>query len=103
MVPHGAGGSPDVIGRVIGQKLGEHVGQQVIVDNRPGEGGIIAAELTMKAPTDGYTLFVADTGHLAISPALYPKLPYDPLRDFAQVTLAVSTPLFVKDGGARVD
>ncbi len=103
VVPYGAGGGPDVIARVIGQKLGESVGQQVIVDNRPGAGGIIAAELAMKAPADGYTLFVADTGHLAINPALYPKLPYDPLRDFAPVTLAVSTPLFlVAHGGLPV-
>ena len=95
VVPYGAGGSPDVIARVIGQKLGENVGQQVVVDNRPGAGGIIAAEIAAKAPADGYTLFIADTGHVAINPSLYPKLPYDPLKDFTPVTLAVSTPLFM--------
>jgi len=95
VVPYGAGGSPDVIARVIGQKLGENIGQQVVVDNRPGAGGIIAAEIAAKAPADGYTLLIADTGHVAINPSLYPKLPYNPLRDFAPVTLAVSTPLFM--------
>ena len=95
VVPYGAGGSPDVIARVLGQRLGENLGQQVVVDNRPGAGGIIAAEIVAKSPADGYTLFIADTGHVAINPSLYPKLPYDPLRDFTPVTLAVSTPLFM--------
>lgn len=100
VVPYGAGGSPDVIARVLGQRLGEHLGQQVVVDNRPGAGGIIAAEIVAKSPADGYTLFIADTGHVAINPSLYPKLPYDPLRDFAPVTLAVSTPLFMAANAA---
>ncbi len=95
VVPYGAGGGPDVLSRVIGRQLGENVGQQVVVDNRPGAGGILAAELAMKAPPDGYTLFVADTGHVAINPAIYKKLPYDPQKDFTPVTLAVSTPLFM--------
>ncbi len=95
VVPYGAGGSPDVLARVLGQRLGENIGQQVVVDNRPGAGGIIAAEIVAKSPADGYTLFIADTGHVAINPSLYPKLPYDPLRDFTPVTLAVSTPLFM--------
>jgi len=95
VVPYGAGGGPDVVARVIGRQLGENVGQQVIVDNRPGAGGIIAAEIAMKSPADGYTLFIADTGHVAINPAIYKKLPYDPQKDFTPVTLAVSTPLFM--------
>src|SRR3990172_3753097 len=61
VVPYGAGGSPDVIARVLGQRLGENLGQQVVVDNRPGAGGIIAAEIVAKSPADGYTLFIADT------------------------------------------
>ena len=100
MVPYGAGGSPDVIARVLGQRLAENLGQQVVVDNRPGAGGIIAAEIVAKSPADGYTLFIADTGHVAINPSLYPKLPYDPLRDFTPVTLAVSTPLFLAANAA---
>ena len=73
MVPYGAGGSPDVIARVIGQRLGENIGQQVVVDNRPGAGGIIAAEIVAKAPADGYTLFIADTGHVRDQPEPIPE------------------------------
>ena len=95
VVPYGSGGAPDVMARLLAQKLPESMGQQVVVDNRPGASGIIAAEVVMKAPADGYTLFVADTGHVAINPALRPKLPYDPLKDFAPVTLAFTTPLYL--------
>ncbi len=95
IVPYGAGGSPDVLSRLFGQKLSESLGQPVLTDNRPGASGIIAAELAAKAPADGYTLFIADTGHLAINPALRPNLPYDPLRDFAPITIAVQVPLYL--------
>ena len=95
VVPYGTAASPDVLARLIGKKLSESVGQPVIVDNRPGSSGIMAAEIVAKAPADGYTLFVSSVPHLAINLALYPKLPYDPLKDFAPVTLAVTTPLFL--------
>ena len=95
VVPYGRGGSPDVMSRVLAQKLSENIGQPVVVDNRPGAGGIIAAEAVAKAAADGYTLFIADTGHVAINPSLYAKLPYDPIKDFTPVTLAVTTPLFL--------
>jgi tripartite-type tricarboxylate transporter receptor subunit TctC len=95
VVPYGAGGGPDVLSRTLSQKVSESTGQPVIVDNRPGAGGIVAAEIVQKAAPDGYTLFVADTGHLGINPSLFPKLPYDPLKDFTPVILAVSTPLFL--------
>jgi len=95
VVPYGSGGSPDVMSRIIARKLAENIGQAVVVDNKPGASGIIAAEIAAKAAPDGYTLFIADTGHVAINPALRPKLPYDPVRDFTPVTLAVSTPLFL--------
>lgn len=95
VVPYGSGGSPDVMSRVLAQKLSENVGQPVVVDNRPGAGGIIAAEAVMKSAADGYTLFIADTGHVAINPSLYAKLPYDPIKDFTPVMLAVTTPLFL--------
>jgi tripartite-type tricarboxylate transporter receptor subunit TctC len=100
VVPFGTGGSPDVVARVIGKKLGENLGQQVVVDNRPGASGIIAAELVAKAAPDGHTLFVCSIHHLAINPALFAKLPYDPIRDFAPVTLAVTTPLFLTASAA---
>src|SRR3989304_1912784 len=66
VVAYGAGGAVAVTARVIGKRLGKNVGPQVMVDNRAGAGGIIAAEIVAKAPADGYTLFVADTGHLSI-------------------------------------
>ncbi len=93
VVPYGSGGAPDVVSRTLAQRLGETAGWQVIVENRPGAGGVIAAETVMKSPADGWTVFIADTGHYAISPALIPKLPYDPVRDFVPVSHIASTPL----------
>jgi tripartite-type tricarboxylate transporter receptor subunit TctC len=86
IVPNGAGGSTDLVARTVANKLAESLGQQVIVDNRGGSGGIIGTELVAKAAPDGHTLLVGTIGNLAISPHLYRKLPYDPLRDFAPVT-----------------
>jgi tripartite-type tricarboxylate transporter receptor subunit TctC len=94
IVPYGATGSPDTLSRLLGQKITDSVGQQVIIENRPGGSGIIAAEVAMKAPPDGYTLFIVDGGHFAINPALRPNLPYVPLRDFAPVTMLVSVPFY---------
>jgi len=98
VVPYGSGGAPDVLSRTLAQKLGERFDQQFIVDNRPGAGGIIAAENVARSPADGYSLFVADTGHFAINVSLYGHLPYDPLRDFEPVMLVASTPLFLAVG-----
>jgi tripartite-type tricarboxylate transporter receptor subunit TctC len=92
IVPFPPGGSTDILGRALAQKLSEAWGQQVIVDNRPGAGGSIGAELAAKAPADGYTLLMAHIGTLAVNPALYPKLAYDPLRDFAPVSLVAIVP-----------
>ncbi len=89
IVPFGAGTQTDVLARLIGQKLTESMGQQVIIDNRPGAGAIIGNELGAKATPDGYTLLMSGTGALAINPGLYPKLPYDPIRDFAPITKLV--------------
>ncbi|MFM9882643.1 MAG: tripartite tricarboxylate transporter substrate binding protein, partial [Burkholderiales bacterium] len=93
VVPYGSGGAPDVVSRTLAQRLGETAGWQVIVENRPGAGGVVAAETVMKSAADGWTVFIADTGHYAISPALIPKLPFDPLRDFVSVSHIASTPL----------
>jgi len=95
VVPYLTGGLPDVLARMVAQKMATNVGQQVIVENRAGASGIVAAELVVRAEPDGYTLFVGDIGHYAVNPALYPKLPYAPLRDFAPVTQAVTGPLFL--------
>jgi tripartite-type tricarboxylate transporter receptor subunit TctC len=100
VVPFGAGGGPDTLARILAHKLAEAFGQPAMVDNRPGSGGIVAAELVMKAAPDGTTLLVADSGHYAINPNLRAKLPYDPLRDFAPVIEAVDTHLFLTVGAS---
>ena len=87
-----AGGPADFFGRVIAQKLTEVLGQQVVVDNRAGAAGILATEFVAKAPPDGYTVYLASSGVLALHVSLYEKLPYDINRDFAPVTLAVTVP-----------
>lgn len=91
VVPFPAGGPTDAMARVLAQKLGERLGQQVVVDNKGGAGGSIAAEYVAKAPADGHTLFFGTTGTMAINPSLYSKLRYDPLKDFAPVSLMATT------------
>lgn len=91
VVPFPAGGPTDAMARLLAQKLGERLGQQVVVDNRGGAGGTLAAEAVARARPDGYTLFFGTTGTLAINPSLYPKLRYDPLKDFAPVSLMATT------------
>jgi len=87
-----AGGASDITSRIIGQKLTEHLGQLVIIDNRAGASGTIAGGIVAKAPADGYTLLSGATSILAINPAIYAKLDYDPLRDFVPVSQTVSMP-----------
>lgn len=89
------GGATDIIARQLGQKLTESLGQQVIVDNRPGGSGVIAAVMARDAPPDGHTLFFGTISTLATSVATNRKLPYDPLRDFAPITLTLSNPYFL--------
>lgn len=91
IVPFPPGGATDIQGRYIAQKLGETFGQQVVVDNRPGANGTLGLDLGAKAAPDGHTLVIGQTGNLAISVGLT-KVPYDPLRDFAPVTLLLSSP-----------
>lgn len=87
-----AGGPADIFSRTIAQKLSEVIGQQVIVDSRPGAGGIVATEHVARAPADGYTAYLASSAVLALYANLYDKLPYDLNRDLAPVTLAVAVP-----------
>ena len=95
VVPYAAGGLPDTMTRTLAQRLGEALGRQIVVDNRPGAGGISGTELVAKSAPDGYTLLVADVGQVAINPHLYAKLPYDPLKDFAAVSLVGISSLFL--------
>ncbi len=92
IVPFPAGGAADVMARGMAEKLAAELGQQVIVDNRGGAGGSTAAEAAAKSPPDGYTLFFGTMGTQAINPALYPKLRYDPQKDFAPISLTHITP-----------
>lgn len=102
VVASGPGGSTDGVARIIGDKLSEFWGQQMVHDNRPGAGGILAAEIVARAPADGYTLMLGDSGALAINIALNPKLTYHPLKDFTLITslAAVPTVLVVHPGVA---
>jgi tripartite-type tricarboxylate transporter receptor subunit TctC len=91
IVPFPPGGSTDTVVRVVGQKLTESLGQQVVVDNRPGAGTIIATEIASRAPADGYTLLIASAA-FTVNPSLYAKLPYNPEKDFAPVTQLAAAP-----------
>ncbi len=93
IVPAAAGGITDILGRAVGQKLSEQIGQPVVIDNKPGANGIIGMEAAAKAAPDGHTLVVGYTATLAINPGLYSKLPYDPVKDFAPITPALSLSL----------
>ncbi len=92
IVPYPAGGTSDILTRLIGAKLTEAWGQQIIADNRTGAGGNIGAELTARAAPDGYTLMLTDIGNLVTSAVLYSKLPFDVLRDFAPVITVSYSP-----------
>jgi tripartite-type tricarboxylate transporter receptor subunit TctC len=95
LVGFAPGGSTDIVARMIAQEMGKNIGQQVVVDNRPGAGGAIAAELTAKAPPDGHTIFACTTGVFAIMPFLYPKLGYNYEKDLAPVTQTGSLPYII--------
>jgi tripartite-type tricarboxylate transporter receptor subunit TctC len=92
IVPFAPGGSTDIVARLIGQKLTEAWGQQVIVENRPGAGGTIGVDYVAKSPPDGYTLIFGHVGTFGFGPPLYGKLPYDPLKDFAPIALFAAVP-----------
>jgi tripartite-type tricarboxylate transporter receptor subunit TctC len=93
VVPSSAGaGVTDIMARLVGQHLGASLGQQIVIDNRPGASGILGSEVVAKAPPDGYTLLIANVS-LIVNPYLYAKMPYDPLADFMPITMVNSAPL----------
>lgn len=92
VAPFPAGGVSDILARLVGEKLGEDLGQNVVVDNRAGAGGIIGCEYVANAPPDGYTLLLGGSGNLSVIPNLYAKLPYKPLRDFHPISLISAGP-----------
>jgi tripartite-type tricarboxylate transporter receptor subunit TctC len=91
IVPFPAGGPTDLISRTLAQKLAEAWGQQVVIDNRPGAGGTVGLAAAAKLPADGYNIVLGQLANIAIAPALYPKLPYHPVKDFQPVTLVFSS------------
>lgn len=92
IVPFTPGGSPDVLARTIGQKITETTGAPVVIENVPGAGGTIGADRVAKASADGYTLLMGHVGTLAVAPAVYPNLPYDPIKSFAPVAWVAKVP-----------
>ena len=100
IVPFPPGGSTDTYARIIARKLPEMLRQPVVIDNRPGAGGALGAELAAAAPADGHTIWIGQDGNLALGPALRAKNNYDPVRDFSPVTLLIKTPqvLVVNEG-----
>jgi tripartite-type tricarboxylate transporter receptor subunit TctC len=91
LVPFSPGSATDFLARLVGQKMSEHWGQQVVVDNRPSAGGVIASQLLLSAAPDGHTLMMVSIGH-AVNASLYTKLPYDTVKDFAGVTFVADVP-----------
>jgi tripartite-type tricarboxylate transporter receptor subunit TctC len=94
LVPYAAGGAVDVLARTLGQSLAKTWGQQPVIDNRPGAGGIVASQALTQAPADGYTLILVASGH-PLNQFIYPSLPYDTFKDFTAITEIASSPLAV--------
>ena len=92
VVPYPAGGPLDAIARMLAEKMRDGMGQQVIVDNKPGAGGNLGADIVAKSAPDGYTIVMGAVATHAINPTLFAKMPYDPVRDFAPVSLVASVP-----------
>ena len=92
IVPYAAGGGADSVARIVAKRVGETIGQTIVIENRGGAGSIIGTDLVNKSDPDGYTLLLGQSGPISINPAVYKKLPYDPLKDFAPVTMTTAYP-----------
>ena len=103
IVPFPPGGSTDIVARIVAQKLALRLGQSIVVENRGGAGGTLGAAAAAKATPDGYTLMVGSTSTHSVAPSVYPKLDYDPVKDFAPVSMMATTPylLVVNSGFPR--
>jgi tripartite-type tricarboxylate transporter receptor subunit TctC len=95
LIPFAVGGTNDIVGRILAQKLTERFGQQFVVDNRGGAGGTLAAEVVARSAPDGYTILQGNPGPSAIAASLYPKLAYHPVKDFSPVTLVARAPMLL--------
>jgi tripartite-type tricarboxylate transporter receptor subunit TctC len=92
IVPYAAGGGADSVARIVARRVSETIGQAIVIENRGGAGSIIGTELVNKSDPDGYTLLLGQSGPISINPAIYKKLPYDPIKDFAPVTMTTAYP-----------
>src|SRR5450631_4487386 len=92
IVPYAAGGGADSVARILAKRVGDSIGQTIVIENRGGAGSIIGTELVSKSNPDGYTLLLGQSGPISINPAVYKKLPYAPLKDFAPVTMTTAYP-----------
>ena len=95
IVPFAPGGATDIPARLVAPKLGEALGQPVVIENRPGAGGIIGIDAAAKSAPDGYTLLMATNGEMVMNPSIYPKLPYDPFNDFTPVSIMLESPMLL--------
>jgi tripartite-type tricarboxylate transporter receptor subunit TctC len=95
IVPFAPGGATDIPARLLAPKLQEALGQPVVVENRPGAGGIVGIQAAAQAAPDGYTMLVATNGELVMNPSIYPKLPYDPFKDFAPISIIIESPMML--------
>lgn len=95
IVPYSPGGLPDTVARVFAQRLGERVGQSVVIENKPGANGVVAAQALAASPKDGYTFLVTDGSMFSVNPAIYKNLGYDYKRDFIPISLAARAPLYL--------
>jgi tripartite-type tricarboxylate transporter receptor subunit TctC len=92
IVPYAAGGGADSVARIIAKRMSETIGQTIVIENRGSGGSIIGTELVNKSDPDGYTLLLGQSGPISINPAVYKKLPYDPLKDFAPISMTTAYP-----------
>jgi len=92
VVPFPPGGAADLTARTLGQKMGDQLGQPIVIENKPGANGVLGIDTVAKAAPDGYTIVLTDRGSLAVNPSLYAKLPYDPLKDFAYIGIVTDGP-----------
>jgi tripartite-type tricarboxylate transporter receptor subunit TctC len=104
LLPYSSGVGPDIVARLLAERLGTKWGQSVVVDNRPGASGFLAIQALMAAPADGYNLLVADNGHIAVNPHIHKTLPFESARDFSGITTVLKTNFFITTGaGGPID
>ncbi len=90
VVPYAPGGGADSVARIVAKKVSENIGQAIVIENKGGAGSIVGTDLVAKAEPDGYTLLLGQSGPISINPAVYKSLPYDPVKDFAPVTMTTA-------------